>query len=100
MKFEIDDSKINDLQRASIHRMIARAKPAHFTNIYMRIGGKDETYEADWLKHLWVSVSRWDKLTGWLKTLICKIRHPDPGVSATHDPSIWKCKKCGALRPM
>lgn len=34
----------------------------------------------------------------WLKTLICKIRHPDPGVSPTDYSHIWKCKKCGAKR--
>lgn len=52
MKFLLDDDLVNDLQVASIRRLIERAKHAHYTNIYMRINGVDEVVEADWLKHL------------------------------------------------
>ena len=52
MYLHLDDEKINSLQRQSIVRLINRAKRAHMTNIVMRIGGKDVTLEADWIKHL------------------------------------------------
>jgi hypothetical protein len=32
--------------------MIDRAKHAHYCNVYLRINGKDELYEADWIKCL------------------------------------------------
>src|ERR1700744_903193 len=43
---------INDLQRESVDRLTKRAKAAHYVNLTVRINGKDEVYEADWLKHL------------------------------------------------
>ena len=55
MLLELDDANINDLQRASILRLIERARHAHYTNIYFRINGQDEVIEADWLKHLRVA---------------------------------------------
>lgn len=48
----ITDAKINELQAASIDRLIARAGAAHFTDIRLRINGEFEHFEADWLKHL------------------------------------------------
>lgn len=48
----LTNQKINDLQVASIDRLIDRCKAAHFVNVHVRINGKDEHYEADWLKHL------------------------------------------------
>lgn len=51
-KFQLDVGKLNDLQVDSIRRLIQRSKHAHYTNVYLRINGKDELYEADWLKHL------------------------------------------------
>jgi ribosome-associated translation inhibitor RaiA len=50
----LTDKHINDLQSASIERVIARLKQAHWTNIQLqvRINGGFETIEADWLKHL------------------------------------------------
>lgn len=54
MKFEIDDEAINDLMRDSMLAVIKRAAGAHYTNIEMRINGKDERHEADWIKHLQV----------------------------------------------
>lgn len=51
-KFELTDENINDLQVESIRRLIERCKHAHYTNVYLRINGKDELFEADWLKHI------------------------------------------------
>ena len=48
----ITDEKINSLQFNSIQRLIDRARHAHTTDIKLRINGKDEWYQADWLKHL------------------------------------------------
>lgn len=48
------DANINDLQAASIDRLIARCAQAHFVNIQLqiRINGGWETVEADWIKHM------------------------------------------------
>ena len=52
MRLTIDAASINDLQRASIKSLIARAKGAHYTNVHLRINGRDEVVAADWIKHL------------------------------------------------
>jgi hypothetical protein len=43
---------INDLQRQSVDQLIKRSKAAHFTNVKVRINGKWEESEADWIKHM------------------------------------------------
>jgi hypothetical protein len=43
---------INDLQRQSVDQLIKRSKAAHFTNVNVRINGKWEESEADWIKHM------------------------------------------------
>lgn len=48
----LTDQKINDLQVATIDRLIARCGAAHHVDLHVRINGQDEHYEADWLKHL------------------------------------------------
>jgi len=48
----LTDKNINDLQTASIDRLIARCGAAHHVDICLRINGKDERVEADWVKHL------------------------------------------------
>ena len=50
--WHLTDAKINSLQVESIDSLIRRAKAAHYVNVLVRINGKDEIYEADWLKHL------------------------------------------------
>jgi hypothetical protein len=52
--FVVTNEKINDLQIETIQNMIKRCKQAHFANIVckVRINGKWEEYEADWIKHL------------------------------------------------
>ena len=50
LKVTID--KINDLQVASIKETIKRCRQAHFTDIYIRINGKWEKLEGDWIKHM------------------------------------------------
>lgn len=42
---------INDMQLKSMRYVMNRARAAHFTDIDMRINGKNEIIEADWLKH-------------------------------------------------
>ena len=44
--------RINDLQRTSVARQITRCKAAHHTDLDIRINGKNEHYEADWVKHM------------------------------------------------
>lgn len=51
MHFVLRTDAINDLQVDSMRRVIARARQAHMTDIDMRINGKNERSEADWLKH-------------------------------------------------
>ena len=48
----LTDKNINSLQVESVDSLIRRAKAAHYVNVLVRINGKDEIYEADWLKHL------------------------------------------------
>lgn len=48
----LTDEHINDLQVASVNRVIDRCKRAHFTNIKIRINGEWEEHEADWIKHM------------------------------------------------
>lgn len=43
---------INEFQQASIARAVKRCKQAHFTNLDIRINGKNEAEEADWVKWL------------------------------------------------
>lgn len=52
MQLELSDDHITELQRRSILKLINRAKHSHSTDIVLRINGKDETIEADWIKHL------------------------------------------------
>ncbi len=49
--FVLPNDSINDLQLEDLRKVIERAKHAHMTDIDMRINGKNEHYEADWLKH-------------------------------------------------
>lgn len=48
----LTEAKINDLQAASIQRLIDRCGAAHHADLIIRINGQDEHYEVDWLKHL------------------------------------------------
>lgn len=50
--WSITDKNINDIQAASIKRLIDRSRHAHFVNLTIRINGQDEHYEADWIKHM------------------------------------------------
>lgn len=52
LHFVLRTDAINDLQLNSMRRVIRRANQAHMTDIDMRINGKNERSEADWLKHL------------------------------------------------
>lgn len=49
--FELDTNNINDIQLTTMRRTIERAKHAHFTTVKLRINGRDEYEEADWLRH-------------------------------------------------
>lgn len=48
----LTDERINDLQVTTVSTLVERARRAHFCNVYLRINGTDEVFEADWLKHL------------------------------------------------
>ena len=50
--YKLDASHLNDPQRDTIKVMIDRCKKAHFTDVYVRVNGEFEKFEADWLKHL------------------------------------------------
>ncbi len=56
MILEIPDDKLTDAQRRWLRRLLDRAKRAHYANVTIRLNGKDETFEADWVKHLIVKV--------------------------------------------
>lgn len=51
-EWHLTDKKINALQVASVDRVIARAKAAHFVDVRVRINGEFEYHQADWIKHL------------------------------------------------
>jgi uncharacterized small protein (DUF1192 family) len=48
----LTEQNINDLQADSIDRLIERCGAAHYVNVHIRINGRDEIVEADWLKHM------------------------------------------------
>lgn len=48
----LTDQHLNELQVASIDRLIDRCKAAHYVDVCIRINGKDERLQADWLKHM------------------------------------------------
>lgn len=52
IRLRILDAYVNDLQRESITKVIDRAKFVDYIDIVMRVNGKEERIEADWLKHL------------------------------------------------
>ena len=52
IQFLLDTANVNEIVLASILKVLKRSRGAHFTNITMRISGKDEEYEVDWLKYL------------------------------------------------
>jgi len=43
---------INELQQESIARLVKRCKQAHYVDVHIRINGKWEVEQADWIKHL------------------------------------------------
>lgn len=51
-EFRLTDENINELQVDSIRKLIERCKRAHFTDVHVRINGKWEKFEADWIKHM------------------------------------------------
>ena len=51
LTYTIDTGKINSMQLESMRRVIERSRHAHHTDVELRINGKDERHEADWLKH-------------------------------------------------
>jgi hypothetical protein len=50
--WRIAPSHINDLQQQSIADLVKRCKAAHFVDVHVRVNGKWEVYQADWIKHL------------------------------------------------
>lgn len=52
MKLTLDDNSINDLVRESMAETIKLAKHAHYTDVRIRINGRDVNRQADWIKYL------------------------------------------------
>lgn len=50
--WRLTDEHINELQVADIDHLVARCRRAHYVDLVIRINGRDEHYQADWLKHL------------------------------------------------
>jgi hypothetical protein len=50
--WKLSHEHINEPQIESITALIKRAKQAHFVNVSVRINGKWEEFEADWIKHM------------------------------------------------
>jgi hypothetical protein len=50
--WSLDAAKINGLQQDSIVELVRRCRAAHFVDVHVRINGKWEVYQADWIKHL------------------------------------------------
>ena len=48
----LNRSKVNSVQEESIEKLIRRCRGAHYVDVIVRINGKDERYQVDWLKHL------------------------------------------------
>ena len=44
--------RINRLQQASMEGLVRRCKQAHHVDVIVRINGRYEVFEADWIKHL------------------------------------------------
>lgn len=42
---------INDIQRDTIRALLKRVRGAHMVDVKVRINGKDEWFQADWLWH-------------------------------------------------
>lgn len=82
----LTDNNINDLQVATVQRLIDRAKQAHYVDLVIRINGKDEHYQADWLKHLVRhAVPACTRRTG-LNGELCGLKPPCPDCGrACHD---------------
>ena len=51
MIISIPDEHLNDMQRNSIKRMLSYAKNMSSADVYVRIDGRDELFEADYLNH-------------------------------------------------
>lgn len=48
----LTDHGINGLQVESVQRLLDRMWAAHHVDLILRINGKDERHQADWVKHL------------------------------------------------
>jgi hypothetical protein len=90
--WSLDAAKINHLQQDSIVALVKRCKAAHFVNVHVRINGKWEVYEADWIKHLQPRprpiLAAWREALWWFKRLRWRIqdarwrRNPLPQTAA------------------
>lgn len=98
VSWQLTDERINDIQVDSIDRLIARAKNAHFVDVRVRINGKDELFQADWLKHL----QRIRRRLPWWQRLLCALDGHGGVVPAdgshvyTADQKLL-CKRCGGI---
>lgn len=52
MTFEFDEARVGEEHLEKILRMIERLKHAHYTTLLIRINGRDERFDGDWIKYL------------------------------------------------
>ncbi len=52
MILEIPDERLNEPMRRWLKRLLDRAQHANYVNVTVRRSGRDEKFEADWIKHL------------------------------------------------
>lgn len=50
--WQLSAAKINAIQQSSITELVKRCKAAHFVDVHVRINGKWEIFQADWIQHL------------------------------------------------
>lgn len=50
--WQLDAGRINNLQQDSVAELVCRCRASHYVNVHVRINGKWEVYEADWIKHM------------------------------------------------
>ena len=52
MILEIPDEHLNASMRRWLTRLLVHVQHANYVNVTVRRSGRDERFEADWIKHL------------------------------------------------
>lgn len=56
MKLAIPDEHLNASMRRWLTRLLDHVQHANYVNVTVRRSGRDERFEADWIKHLEIKV--------------------------------------------